>query len=131
MSIEICDKAGGIYVNNFPIEGSLKSFMIFKSLAYMARYNVHSNMIGQVWTIKNFCCTVRTHFDMPMCPLRIEERESSRKILIGTVYRNSSSSTNNNYLSFQIFPPKILRTSSQEHACPTQTYACLAKHYSK
>ena len=33
-------------------------------------------------------------------------------IVIGTVYRNSLSSTNNNYLSFQIFPPKILRTSS-------------------
>ena len=32
--------------------------------------------------------------------------------MIGTVYRNSSSSTNNNYLSFQIFSPKILRTSS-------------------
>ena len=32
--------------------------------------------------------------------------------MIGTVYRNSSSSTNNNYLSFQIFPPKILQTSS-------------------
>ena len=32
--------------------------------------------------------------------------------MIGTVYRNSSSSTNNNYLAFQIFPPKILRTSS-------------------
>ena len=33
-----------------------------------------------------------------------------------------------------IFPdllPKILRTSSQERACPTQTYACLIKHYSK
>ena len=32
--------------------------------------------------------------------------------MIGTVYRNSSSSTNNNYLSFQIFSPKILQTSS-------------------
>ena len=32
-----------------------------------------------------------------------------------------------------IFPDlllKILQTSSQEHACPTRTYACLAKHYS-
>ena len=52
-------------------------------------------------------------------------------ILIGTVYRNSSSSTNNNYLSFQIFTRRSCEPQVQERACPTRTYVCLAKHYSK
>ena len=51
--------------------------------------------------------------------------------LIGTVYRNSSSSTNNNYLPFQIFTRRSCEPQVQERACPTRTYACLAKHYSK
>ena len=51
--------------------------------------------------------------------------------LIGTMYRNSLSSTNNNYSSFQIFPRRSCEPQVQERACPTQTYACLAKHYSK
>ena len=32
---------------------------------------------------------------------------------------------------FPDLPPKILQTSSQGRACPTRTYACLIKHYSK
>ena len=51
--------------------------------------------------------------------------------MIGTVYHNSSSSTNNNYLSFQIFTRRSCEPQVQERACPTRTYACLAKHYSK
>ena len=51
--------------------------------------------------------------------------------MIGTVYRNSSSSTNNNYLSFQIFTRRSCEPQVQERTCPTRTYACLAKHYSK
>ena len=52
-------------------------------------------------------------------------------LMIGTVYRNSLSSTNNNYLSFQIFPRRSCEPQAQERACPTRTYACLAKHYNK
>ena len=51
--------------------------------------------------------------------------------LIGTVYRNYHRPA---LIITFIFPdllPKILRTSSQERACPTWTYACLIKHYSK
>ena len=51
--------------------------------------------------------------------------------LIGTVYRNYHRPA---LIITFIFPdllPKILRTSSQERACPTRTYACLIKHYSK
>ena len=51
--------------------------------------------------------------------------------MIGTVYRNSSSSTNNNYLSFQIFPRRSYGPQVQERTCPTWTYVCLAQHYSK
>ena len=52
-------------------------------------------------------------------------------LVIGTMYRNYHRPA---LIIIFIFPdllPKILGTSSQEHACPTRTYACLAKHYSK
>ena len=42
--------------------------------------------------------------------------------MIGTMYRNSSSSTNNNYLSFQIFPQRSCKPQVQEGTCPTWTY---------
>ena len=51
--------------------------------------------------------------------------------MIGTVYRNYHRPA---LILIFIFPdllPKTLRTSSQERTCPTQTYACLAKHYNK
>ena len=51
--------------------------------------------------------------------------------MIGTVYHNYHHSA---LIVIFVFPgllPKILRPSSQERACPTQTYACLAKHNSK
>ena len=32
---------------------------------------------------------------------------------------------------FPVLLPKILQTSSQGHTCPSRTYACLIKHYSK
>ena len=51
--------------------------------------------------------------------------------MIGTVYRNYHRPA---LIIIFIFPDlllKILWTSSQERACPTRTYACLAKHYSK
>ena len=60
-------------------------------------------------------------------------KEHERKeliIVIGTVYHNSSFSTNNNYLSFQIFPRRSCEPQVQERACPARTYACLVKHYS-
>ena len=50
--------------------------------------------------------------------------------MIGTVYHNYHCPA---LIITFIFPdllPKILLTSSQEHACPTRTYACLIKHYS-
>ena len=52
-------------------------------------------------------------------------------ILIGTVYCNYHRPA---LIVIFIFPgllPKILRPSSQERACPTRTYVCLAKHNSK
>ena len=61
----------------------------------------------------------------------ISEDIRSTYHLIGTVYRNYHRPA---LIITFIFPdllPKILRTSSQERACPTRTYACLIKHYSK
>ena len=55
----------------------------------------------------------------------------SKLVLIGTMYHNYHCST---LIVIFIFPgllPKILQSSSQEHTCPTWTYACLAKHNSK
>ena len=52
-------------------------------------------------------------------------------LMIGTMYRNYHRPA---LIITFIFPdllPKILQTSSQGHACPTRTYACLIKHYSK
>ena len=51
--------------------------------------------------------------------------------VIGTVYRNYHHPALIIIIVFPDLPPKILRTSSQEHACPARTYGCLAKHYSK
>ena len=51
--------------------------------------------------------------------------------MIGTVYHNYHRPA---LIIIFVFPDlllKILRTSSQGRACPTQTYACLIKHYSK
>ena len=38
-------KSRGIDINDPPFEGSIKSFMMFKSLAYMATDDIHPNMI--------------------------------------------------------------------------------------
>ena len=51
--------------------------------------------------------------------------------MIGTVYRNYHRPALIITFIFPDLPPKILRTSSQGRACPTRTYACLIKHYSK
>ena len=51
--------------------------------------------------------------------------------MIGTVYRNYHHPALINYIIFPDLLPKILQTSSQGRACPTRTYACLIKHYSK
>ena len=51
--------------------------------------------------------------------------------MIGTVYHNYHRPA---LIITFIFPdllPKILRTSSQGCACPSRTYVCLIKHYSK
>ena len=50
--------------------------------------------------------------------------------MIGTMYHNYHRPA---LIITFIFPdllPKILQTPSQGRACPTQTYACLIKHYS-
>ena len=52
-------------------------------------------------------------------------------MVIGTLYRNYHRPALIIIFVFQNLSPKILRTSSQERTCPTRTYACLAKHYSK
>ena len=51
--------------------------------------------------------------------------------MIGTVYRNYHCPALIITFIFPDLPSKILQTSSQECACPTRTYACLIKHYSK
>ena len=51
--------------------------------------------------------------------------------MIGTVYHNYHLPALIITFIFPDLPPKILRTSSQGRACPTRTYACLIKHYSK
>ena len=64
------------------------------------------------------------------CALFIELLFTSPEV-IGTMYRNYHRPA---LIITFIFPdllPKILRTSSQGRACPTRTYACLIKHYSK
>ena len=56
---------------------------------------------------------------------------SEMRMMIGTIYHNYHRPA---LISIIIFPgllPKILHPSSQERACPTRTYACLAKHNSK
>ena len=71
---------------------------------------------------------------MDSCSICLMFRSSSLAsfiVVIGTVYCNSSSSTNNNYLPFQIFTRRSCKPQVQERACPTRTYVCLAKHYSK
>ena len=99
-----------------------KSFTYFRSnlteLAICSSYLgfILIFLLHEVWIIKCFSSLRHSTYIMK---------------LIGTVYRNSSSSTNNNYLSFQIFPRRSCEPQVQERACPTRTYACLAKHHSK
>ena len=52
MSIEICVSAGVFVFVIFYFVGPTKSFVILECLAYMTTYNVHSYMIGQIWTVK-------------------------------------------------------------------------------
>ena len=76
---------------------------------------------------KTFTCPKEVHplVFAQMCTLYHQGK------VIGTVYRNYHRPA---LITIFIFPdllPKILWTSSQERACPTQTCACLVKHYSK
>ena len=82
---------------------------------------MYGQCVDNLWTFERFML------------LSFERKTLLREspILIGTVYRNSSSSTNSNYLSFQIFPRRSCEPQVQECACPAWTYACLAKHHSK
>ena len=52
MSIEICVSAGAFMSMILLLKGSIKSFMIFKSLTYMTIYNIHSYMVSQIGTVK-------------------------------------------------------------------------------
>ena len=87
----------------------------------LSKINV-TNKVGQFKTVSPLVLNVSFIYD---------KTSPGKGGMIGTVYRNSSSSTNNNYLSFQIFPRRTCKPQVQGRACPTRTYACLTKHYSK
>ena len=87
----------------------------------ISKINV-TNKVGQFKTVGPLVLNVSFICD---------KTSPSKGGMIGTMYCNSSSSTNNNYLSFQIFPRRSCEPQVQERTCPTRTYACLAKHYSK
>ena len=96
-------------------------------LTFVANYVILSkinvtNKVGQFKTVRPLVLNVSFICD---------KTSPGKGGMIGTVYRNSSSSTNNNYLPFQIFTRRSCEPQVQERACPTRTYACLAKHYSK
>ena len=96
-------------------------------LTFVANYVILSkinvtNKVGQFKTVRPLVLNVSFICD---------KTSPGKGGMIGTMYRNSSSSTNNNYLSFQIFTRRSCEPQVQERACPTRTYVCLAKHYSK
>ena len=96
-------------------------------LTFVANYVILSkinvtNKVGQFKTVRPLVLNVSFICD---------KTSPGKGGMIGTMYRNSSSSTNNNYLSFQIFTRRSCEPQVQERACPTRTDACLVKHYSK
>ena len=52
MSMEMWVRVGALISIYPPIHWPVKSFMIFKSLAYMTANYVHSYIIGQIGTVK-------------------------------------------------------------------------------
>ena len=68
-----------------------------------------------------------TNVSQELCP----PNQCDASDMIGTVYRNYHRPALTIIFIFPDLLPKILRASSQERTCPTRTYACLAKHYSK
>ena len=78
--------------------------VISRWLTFVANYVILSkitvtNKVGQFKTVRPLVLNVSFICD---------KTSPGKGGIIGTVYRNSSSSTNNNYLSFQIFPPEDL-----------------------
>ena len=95
-------------------------------LTFVANYVILSkinvtNKVGQFKTVRPLVLNVSFICD---------KTSPGKGGMIGTVYHNSSSSTNNNYLSFQIFSPKILRTSSSG-ACMSYTDLCVPSQASQ
>ena len=85
----------------------------------LSKINV-TNKVGQFKTVSSLVLNVSFICD---------KTSPGKGGMIGTVYHNYHCPT---LIIIFIFPdllPKILRTSSQERACPTWTYACLTKHY--
>ena len=50
----------GIHVYDSSIMGSIKSFVILKCLAYLATYDIHSNMISYVRAITFLLAVLKT-----------------------------------------------------------------------
>ena len=95
-------------------------------LTFVAIYVIFSkiNVINKVGQLKVSPLVLNVSF--------IHDKTSPGKGgMIGTVYHNYHRPA---LIITFIFPdllPKILQTSSQGRTCPTRTYACLIKHYSK
>ena len=87
----------------------------------LSKINV-TNKVGQFKTISPLVLNVSFICD---------KTSPGKGGMIGTVYLNYHRPALIIIFVFPDLPPKILRTSSQERTCPTRTYACLAKHYSK
>ena len=87
----------------------------------LSKINV-TNKVGQFKTVSPLVLNVSFICD---------KTSPGKGRMIGTIYRNYHHPALIIIFVFPDLPPKILQTSSQEHACPTWTYACLSKHYSK
>ena len=87
----------------------------------LSKINV-TNKVGQFKTVSSLVLNVSFICD---------KTSPGKGGMIGTVHHNYHHPA---LIITFIFPDlllKILRTSSQECACPTRTYACLIKHHSK
>ena len=87
----------------------------------LGKINV-TNKVGQFSTVSPLVLNVSFIYD---------KTSPGKGGMIGTVYRNSLSSTNNYIYRSRSSPEDPYRPQVQECACPAQTYACLAKYYSK
>ena len=124
----------GTQPRSFTHSGSKLSLPVLPNASTSGRW--HINLV----TMSVFLISEMWYqFSLPLLSLTSALLPWTRTTLKSTLYFGMIGTLYHNYhcpaliITF-IFPdllPKSLQTSSQEHACPTWTYACLIKHYSK